>query len=125
MTWWAWGVRAAAANEDVRRAQGGGPAQALAWFGAVAGAVLVPEEGVLGRRAPPGAVLVLTEGGQLMAHDLASLQPAPLTLPFQALPLACATRFLGAPPPVRTAARAHLAACRAKAQVWPAALWLR
>ena len=82
-------------------AQGGGPAQALAWFGAVAGAALLPEEGVLGRRAPPGAALVLTEGGQLMAHDLATLQPAPLTLPFQALPPACATRFLAAPAPVR------------------------
>ncbi|KAK9818994.1 hypothetical protein WJX81_004841 [Elliptochloris bilobata] len=85
------------APNGVQRAPGGGPAQALAWFGAVAGAVLVPAEGALGRRGPPGAVLVLTEGGQLMAHDLGTLQPAPLTLPFQALPPASATCFLAGP----------------------------
>ncbi len=76
------------------RGQGGGKPQALAWFGAVAGAVLVPAEGAMGRGGPPAGALVLTEGGQLMVHDLATLQPSPLTLPFQALPAATATRFL-------------------------------
>ncbi len=88
-----------------RRAQGGGDPQALAWFGAVAGAALVPGEGALGRSAAPAAALVLTEGGQLMVHDLETLQPAPLTLAFQGLPPATAARFLG---PVRPATPAAL-----------------
>lgn len=31
----------------------------------------------------PLSLLVLTEGGQLVVHDLATWQPMPLTLPFQ------------------------------------------
>jgi hypothetical protein len=71
----------------------------------VAGAALVPGEGALGRGAAPAAALVLTEGGQLMVHDLETLQPAPLTLAFQGLPPATAARFLG---PVRPATPAAL-----------------
>eukprot|EP00884_Botryococcus_braunii_P015584 jgi/Botrbrau1/2709/Bobra.0203s0051.1 len=57
----------------------------LPWFGAVKGLAVVPPEGSLTADAPPAAIIVLTEGGQLMLHDLATLQPVPLSLPFQEL----------------------------------------
>ncbi|KAK9839762.1 hypothetical protein WJX84_009163, partial [Apatococcus fuscideae] len=58
----------------------------LPWFGAVKGFALVPPEGSINEDDDPVAVIVLTEGGQLMVHDLANMQPVPLSLPFQELP---------------------------------------
>jgi hypothetical protein len=43
---------------------------------------------------PPQALMVLTEGGQLVVHDLADWHPSPLTLPLQELPPITAARFL-------------------------------
>ena len=58
----------------------------LPWFGAVKGFALVPPEGSINEDDDPVAIIVLTEGGQLMVHDLANMQPVPLSLPFQELP---------------------------------------
>ncbi|RMZ54316.1 hypothetical protein APUTEX25_001474 [Auxenochlorella protothecoides] len=64
-----------------------GPAKLVPWFGAVQGHALVPRLGSLARDPEaPLSLLVLTEGGQLVVHDLATWQPMPLTLPFQELP---------------------------------------
>ncbi len=38
----------------------------LPWFGAIQGFALVPPEGALTPTAAPAAIIVLTEGGQLM-----------------------------------------------------------
>ena len=46
------------------------------------------------RGGEPAAALVLTEGGQLMVHDLKTLQPVPLSLPFQELPSVTASLFM-------------------------------
>lgn len=56
---------------------------ALPWFGTVEGFALVPPEGALLASEDPAAVVVLTEGGQLMVHDLKTSIPVPLNLPFQ------------------------------------------
>ena len=74
------------------------PARALPWFGAVQGVALVPSEGALGATssAEPVAALVLTEGGQVMVHDLKTLQPLPLALPLQELPPVTACAFMRA-----------------------------
>lgn len=69
-------------------------AHALPWFGAVQGFALVPPKGSLGASGRPAAVIVLSEGGQLMVHDLANLQPMPLSLPFQELPAVTASAFM-------------------------------
>lgn len=69
---------------------------ALPWFGAVQGFALVPPEGSLGNSGASGemaALMVLSEGGQLMVHDLRTLQPSPLSLPFQELPPVTASAF--------------------------------
>jgi hypothetical protein len=63
----------------------------------VQGFALVPPEGSLGGASEPAAAVVLTEGGQLMVHDLRSLQPLPLSLPFQELPTVTASLFLPGP----------------------------
>ena len=56
----------------------------LPWFGTVEGYALVPPEGALMADEDPAAIVVLTEGGQLMVHDLKTFTPVPLNLPFQA-----------------------------------------
>ncbi|BDA45161.1 hypothetical protein COCOBI_06-6410 [Coccomyxa sp. Obi] len=69
---------------------------ALPWFGAVQGFALVPPEGSFGSGSASGemaALIVLSEGGQLMVHDLRTLQPSPLSLPFQELPPVTASAF--------------------------------
>lgn len=58
----------------------------LPWFGTVEGFALVPPEGALLASEDPVAVVVLTEGGQLMVHDLTTFTPVPLNLPFQVCP---------------------------------------
>ena len=55
----------------------------LPWFGTVEGYALVPPEGALTADEDPAAIIVLTEGGQLMVHDLKTFTPVPLNLPFQ------------------------------------------
>ena len=55
----------------------------LPWFGTVEGYALVPPEGALMADEDPAAIVVLTEGGQLMVHDLRTFTPVPLNLPFQ------------------------------------------
>lgn len=44
---------------------------------------MVPPAGALGVHEDPAAIIVLTEGGQLMVHDLKTGAPVPLSLPFQ------------------------------------------
>ncbi len=70
-------------------------ARALPWFGAVQGFSLVPPEGSCGSggSGEMAALIVLSEGGQLMVHDLRTLQPVPLSLPFQELPPVTASAF--------------------------------
>lgn len=60
-------------------------AHSIPWFGAVQGGALVPPEASINEFDDPAAIMVLTEGGQLMVHDLATFQPVPLSLPFQEL----------------------------------------
>ncbi len=57
----------------------------IPWFGAVQGWALVPPEASINEYDDPAAIMVLTEGGQLMVHDLNTFQPVPLSLPFQEL----------------------------------------
>ncbi|KAL0036450.1 hypothetical protein WJX77_008242 [Trebouxia sp. C0004] len=57
----------------------------IPWFGAVQGWALVPPEASINEYDDPAAIVVLTEGGQLMVHDLNTFQPVPLSLPFQEL----------------------------------------
>ena len=57
----------------------------IPWFGSVQGWALVPPEASINEYDDPAASMVLTEGGQLMVHDLATFQPVPLSLPFQEL----------------------------------------
>lgn len=57
----------------------------IPWFGAVQGWALVPPEASINEFDDPCAIMVLTEGGQLMVHDLATFQPVPLSLPLQEL----------------------------------------
>ncbi len=54
----------------------------------------MPPQGSFGASARPAAVIVLSEGGQLMVHDLHTLQPVPLSLPFQELPAITASAFM-------------------------------
>ena len=49
------------------------------------GWALVPPEASINEYDDPAAIMVLTEGGQLMVHDLNTFQPVPLSLPFQEL----------------------------------------
>ena len=60
-----------------------GEPHSIPWFGSVRGFALVPPDGSISERDNPAAVMVLTEGGQLMVHDLKTFQPVPLSLPFQ------------------------------------------
>lgn len=60
-----------------------GEGQPLPWFGTIDGYGLVPPPGSLGAGDDPAAIIVLTEGGQLMVHDLKTGAPVPLSLPFQ------------------------------------------
>ena len=45
----------------------------------------MPPEASINEYDDPAAIMVLTEGGQLMVHDLNTFQPVPLSLPFQEL----------------------------------------
>ena len=66
------------------------------------GFALVPPEGSFGSggSGEMAALIVLSEGGQLMVHDLCTLQPVPLSLPFQELPPVTASAFAPSEPPV-------------------------
>jgi hypothetical protein len=77
----------------------------LPWFGAVQGCALVPPKGSLGVVGEPAAVMVLSKGGQLMLHDLKTLQPVPLSLPFQELPAVTASAFVPGNLPEEVGAR--------------------
>jgi hypothetical protein len=57
--------------------------QPLPWFGTIDGYAAVPPPGTLGVHEDTAAIVVLTEGGQLMVHDLKTGAPVPLSLPFQ------------------------------------------
>ena len=65
--------------------EGSFPSHSIPWFGTVQGWALVPPEASINEGDDPTAIMVLTEGGQLMVHDLATFQPVPLSLPFQEL----------------------------------------
>ena len=62
---------------------GESPGQPLPWFGTIDGYAAVPPPGTLGVHEDTAAIVVLTEGGQLMVHDLKTGAPVPLSLPFQ------------------------------------------
>ena len=70
----------------------------IPWFGTIEGFALVPA--AVGRGAlahvcdRPEALMILTEGGQLVVHDLRTWQPTPLTLPFMELPPITASRLV-------------------------------
>jgi hypothetical protein len=66
----------------------------------VQGFALVPLEGSFGSggSGEMAALIVLSEGGQLMVHDLRTLQPVPLSLPFQELPPVTASAFAPSEP---------------------------
>jgi hypothetical protein len=46
----------------------------------------MPAQGSLSDAERPRGLMILTEGGQLVVHDLQTWQPTPLTLPIQELP---------------------------------------
>ncbi|KAK9811618.1 hypothetical protein WJX72_007037 [[Myrmecia] bisecta] len=69
-------------------------AHSLPWFGAIKGFSLVSPEGSILESDDPAAIIVLTEGGQLMVHDLVSFTPVPLSLPFQELPPVTVSSFV-------------------------------
>lgn len=77
------------------QAPGAERGQTLPWFGDIQGYALVAAgagAGALGldhttaSGEAAAAVMILTEGGQLVVHDLASWTPQPLTLPLMELP---------------------------------------
>ncbi len=65
----------------------GGSGRMIPWFGTIKGFATVPRErGAAGAPAgsrPPKAIMILTEGGQLVVHQLQEWRPTPITLPFQ------------------------------------------
>ena len=82
-----------------------GPARLVPWFGNVQAHALVAEPRGPGsaaasaaalRAAAPQALMVLTEGGQLVVHELQTWTPTPLTLPFQELPPVVLARLVDA-----------------------------
>ncbi|KAL4431642.1 hypothetical protein ABPG77_001484 [Micractinium sp. CCAP 211/92] len=65
--------------------EGGG--RQVPWFGAILGFCQMPADGPLAAADDsPRGLMILTEGGQLVIHDLQQWQPTPLTLPVQELP---------------------------------------
>eukprot|EP01025_Chloroclados_australasicus_P049712 TRINITY_DN567_c0_g1_i4.p1 TRINITY_DN567_c0_g1~~TRINITY_DN567_c0_g1_i4.p1 ORF type:complete len:1139 (+),score=126.77 TRINITY_DN567_c0_g1_i4:44-3460(+) len=56
------------------------------WFGKILGYRLVPQNGALTDYSDPSAVLVLTEGGKLMLHDLGQNNIIPLSIAYQDVP---------------------------------------
>lgn len=86
-----------------------GGARLVPWFGNVQAHALVGRAGVFSLSAPPPptsaaaqldppeALMVLTEGGQLVIHELQTWTPMPLTLPFQELPPVTLARLVDAP----------------------------
>lgn len=64
---------------------GGAAPLTVPWFGVLKAHAVMPRAGSLGR-FDSEALMLLTEGGQLVVHDLREWQPQPLTLPFQELP---------------------------------------
>lgn len=79
---------------------------AIPWFGAVQGWAQVPPEASINEYDDPAAIMVLTEGGQLMVHDLTTFQPVPVSLPFQELQ-AVTDSCLCASPALQGLARPH------------------
>jgi hypothetical protein len=67
--------------------------QPLPWFGTIDGYAAVPPPGTLGVHEDTAAIVVLTEGGQLMVHDLKTGAPVPLSLPFQVIPVSASSVF--------------------------------
>jgi hypothetical protein len=65
---------------------GDGGGRQVPWFGSIKGLCTMPAAGALSPSDPPLGLMILTEGGQLVVHELASWQPTPLTLPIQELP---------------------------------------
>lgn len=75
----------------------------LPWFGVVNGYALIPPNGSLVEYDDPVAVMVLTEGGQLMLHDFIVQNPIPFSLPFQSITIQSVSEFvtLGRDTPLR------------------------
>ena len=59
------------------------PRLSLAWFGNILDFELVPPKGSMEQFDDPLGVLVLTEDGNLVVHDLHLKQPIPFSMPFQ------------------------------------------
>ncbi|PSC76739.1 R-Tomsyn-like family [Micractinium conductrix] len=65
--------------------EGGG--RQVPWFGAIKGFCTMPADGgAAGSGGRARGLMILTEGGQLVVHDLQRWQPTPLTLPIQEMP---------------------------------------
>ncbi|KAL4458921.1 hypothetical protein ABPG75_013786 [Micractinium tetrahymenae] len=64
--------------------EGGG--RQVPWFGAIQGFCQMPADCPLAADDRSRGLMILTEGGQLVIHDLLHWQPTPLTLPVQELP---------------------------------------
>ena len=76
----------------------------------------MPEDGALSAGGRPRALQILTEGGQLVVHDLQQWAPQPLTLPAQELPPITCARL------VPTVGAAQAAAAAALSPRGPASL---
>ena len=59
------------------------PHSSLAWFGNILDYELVPPKGSMEQFDDPLGILVLTEDGNLVVHDLQLKQPVPFSMPFQ------------------------------------------
>lgn len=73
----------------------GAEPKTVPWFGTLKAYALMPRPGSIGNDEPE-ALMVLTEGGQLVVHDLSDWQPSPLTLPLQELPPITTSRLVPA-----------------------------
>ena len=73
----------------------GTPPKTVPWFGTIKAYALLPRPGAI-TNCEPEALMVLTEGGQLVVHDLTDWQPSPLTLPLQELPPITTSLFVPA-----------------------------
>ncbi|EFN53326.1 hypothetical protein CHLNCDRAFT_137041 [Chlorella variabilis] len=73
---------------------GDGGGRQVPWFGNIKGLCTMPAQGALSGSERPRGLMILTEGGQLVVHDLASWQPTPLTLPIQELPPITVSAFV-------------------------------
>lgn len=71
----------------------------LAWFGTILDFALVPPKGSMEHFDDPVGIIVLTEAGNLVMHDLESGAPTPFSMPFQMIQKHCSASFFMKLPP--------------------------